>query len=171
MTSFFVTLMVGLAIALSVAISEYFDDKAREKECKQNRIRIIKEPITDEFDLVAAFLTDEIIKSLEKFAEKMRKIKTDANISSNLKPYDSFYSNKLREFEVDKFNITIDKNLVPKFAPDSRIDLTDKDRRDYQLEACMSLEELEAFIDKCKRKLMDEQIDKHRKKLVEDELK
>jgi hypothetical protein len=47
----------------------------------------------------------------------------------------------------------------------------ESDDKDYELEACMDADELRKFIDKCKMSLMNNEIEAHRKKIVENKVK
>lgn len=171
---FLLTFLVILLIAgISIYIEES-EEKRSIREQQERKISRIKDNIKDEFDYLekaSQWQYGEIIPGLERYADRMKKILSDESILKNLKPYDEFYRTNIKKNSTlhGTFKIVIDKNLVPKFSPDRGS--YDKQERDIELEACMNINELEEFIKKCKRLVIDKEIEDHRKKKVEDKLK
>lgn len=146
-------------------------DRNEEKKKKEREISYAKKNIKREFDTITYLLDKEIIDWLNKCAEKLRKMSTDKDIIDNIKPYDEIKLDKPKKYSIDNFKIKVDKNLVPKFAPGEVYYFSEKNKIDYELEACMDLKELEAFIEMCKVKLMNKEIEAHRKRIIENKLK
>jgi hypothetical protein len=164
-----VLITIFTAIALFGGFQIFYDIKEKKRE-RERHISYIKERITDEFDPLIEYPTNEIINSLERYLEKLIKM---ADLKKDLKPYDEFCVGCLKSHGCyhDRYKIIIDKNLVPKFAPDTHYVSDESDDKDYELEACMDADELRKFIDKCKMSLMNNEIEAHRKKIVESKVK
>lgn len=170
---FLVFLFIALFIVTSISLLDYNDETRRKKREKENHISWLKSRITGEFDPLIEYPTKESIEGLEHYLDKLKKIATDSSFTKHIKPYDEFYAGSINRRSAlhDRFQIIIDKNLTPKFAPDVYYTFENKKDMDYELEACMDANELEKFIDRCKMALMNREIEAHRKKIIEDKLK
>lgn len=166
-----VLLIVSFLVLIAAILLSEQDDRYKKKQALEREIERTKERVTDEFNSLTICLSEQTIEWLNKCAEKIRKMSTDPEVTNNLKPYDEFALEKPKKYSSDSFKIKVDKNLVPKFAPDDYHFFREEDKIDYELEACMDLKELEGFIAECKRILMDKNIEKHRKRQIEERIK
>jgi len=146
-------------------------DSRQKKKDKEYTISCAKNNIKNEFESITHFLDKKTIDWLNDCADKLRIMSTDKDITDNVKPYDEFELDKLNKYSHDSFKIKVDKNFVPKFAPGDYYFFREKDKIDYELEACMDLKELESFIERCKMIFMNNEIEAHRKKIIENKLK
>ena len=168
-------LLVLLVICmLGMGISALADNAAKKEE-HENHIKRVKNGIKDELDSIktqCAWPSEETLDSLIDYHKKMLLMETDPEIADNLKPYDEYYKGKLRHKSAlgDSYSIVVDKFSTPRFVPD--IYLSDKiEDKDIELSACPNSKELEKFIDECKKIIMNNKIDKFRKKQIEEKLK
>ena len=163
-------LIIIFSLIIAFKASSENDEDGDKSKAQRD---ICKHKIKSSFERLERYPTDEIIQGLKRYAERMKVLLTDPSVSSDLKPYDSFYKGYLKKsttVTVYSFKIVIDKDLKPKFAPADTFGYG-KEYYDDELKVCLTLQELEELIDKCSRNLMDKQIEVHRKKKVEDKLK
>ena len=118
---------------------------------------------------------DDIIKNLCKFKDRMEALETDKDLKGKLKPYDRFCKNLISgSLSYEQFYIVIDKNLKPRFAPNSVIRYldfeSDKKLWDKEIEQCFDTNELENFIEECKNAKDETEKDENRVATIESKL-
>lgn len=168
--SILIILMLGLGIILYVCLTQYMDDKARERDNRLAEIERIHSRVTEDFEDIIALADkfgNEYYDGLMDFANKMDKM---LEIQNDLKSYDVFYHKRLYEKSKgarSRFigRIIVDKNLVPKFmvTPQSAI----PSQLDIELEVALTSDGVRELAEKCRKIKMDEDIEAFRKDKVE----
>lgn len=168
-TNAIVMSIVLVALIALLAISLYLGDRQAKKDTEKERIIRIQKHVKEDLEAITRYSTrygDTFYDTLMDFADKMEKL-SDGDVKADLKPYDVYNVKSLSEYlKMGKLlgRIVINKNLEPRFM--TSLPSTDAEVADIELEAALTIGEVNELAEKCRKIKMDVDIEAFRKEKV-----